>query len=197
MSQPDCLFCRTRRERRPRPQRPTASWPSRDIAPEGARPPARHPRAPRRRRSARSALSGRRSRSAMLAFVAETAHEAGLEDYRVIVNVGEGGGQTVFHLHWHVLGGQRPGRIRMTPHRRARRRPDRGDEGGRRVAARHAAPGPLGAARRREGAAAPAGRERGAPGAPARAQEARRGGAGVPRRRPRRAGRPRRSSSSR
>ena len=42
----------------------------------------------------------------MLEFVAETAHEAGLEDYRVLVNVGEGGGQTVFHLHWHLLGGQ-------------------------------------------------------------------------------------------
>ena len=41
----------------------------------------------------------------MLEFVAETAATAGLEDYRVIVNVGEGGGQTVFHLHWHVLGG--------------------------------------------------------------------------------------------
>jgi histidine triad (HIT) family protein len=42
----------------------------------------------------------------MLAFVAETAREAGLEDYRVIVNVGRGAGQTVFHLHWHVLGGR-------------------------------------------------------------------------------------------
>jgi histidine triad (HIT) family protein len=42
----------------------------------------------------------------MLEFVAETAKEAGLDDYRVIVNVGEGGGQTVFHLHWHVLGGR-------------------------------------------------------------------------------------------
>ena len=41
----------------------------------------------------------------MLRFVAETARIAGLEDYRVIVNVGAGGGQTVFHLHWHVLGG--------------------------------------------------------------------------------------------
>jgi histidine triad (HIT) family protein len=41
----------------------------------------------------------------MLAFVAETAAHAGLEDYRVVVNVGSGGGQTVFHLHWHVLGG--------------------------------------------------------------------------------------------
>ena len=42
----------------------------------------------------------------MLDFVAETAKEAGLEDYRVLVNVGEGAGQTVFHLHWHVLGGR-------------------------------------------------------------------------------------------
>jgi len=42
----------------------------------------------------------------MLAFVAETAQEAGLTDYRVLVNVGPGGGQTIFHLHWHVLGGK-------------------------------------------------------------------------------------------
>jgi histidine triad (HIT) family protein len=41
----------------------------------------------------------------MLRFVSETAAAAGLDDYRVIVNVGPGGGQTVFHLHWHVLGG--------------------------------------------------------------------------------------------
>ena len=42
----------------------------------------------------------------MLDFVAETAKEAGLQDYRVLVNVGQGAGQTVFHLHWHVLGGR-------------------------------------------------------------------------------------------
>jgi histidine triad (HIT) family protein len=42
----------------------------------------------------------------MLDFVAETARDAGLDDYRVVVNVGEGGGQTVFHLHWHLLGGR-------------------------------------------------------------------------------------------
>ena len=40
----------------------------------------------------------------MLAFVAETAERAGLTDYRVVVNVGPSAGQTVFHLHWHVLG---------------------------------------------------------------------------------------------
>jgi histidine triad (HIT) family protein len=42
----------------------------------------------------------------MLRFVAETAKLAGLDDYRVLVNVGPGAGQTVFHLHWHVLGGR-------------------------------------------------------------------------------------------
>ena len=40
----------------------------------------------------------------MLAFVAETAAGAGLTDYRVAVNVGPSAGQTVFHLHWHILG---------------------------------------------------------------------------------------------
>ncbi len=42
----------------------------------------------------------------MLTFVADTARLAGLSDYRVLVNVGEGGGQTIFHLHWHLLGGR-------------------------------------------------------------------------------------------
>lgn len=41
----------------------------------------------------------------MLRFVAEAARASGLEDYRVTVNVGRGGGQEVYHLHWHVLGG--------------------------------------------------------------------------------------------
>jgi histidine triad (HIT) family protein len=42
----------------------------------------------------------------MLRFVAGMAEQAGLEDYRVLVNVGRGAGQTIFHLHWHVLGGR-------------------------------------------------------------------------------------------
>jgi histidine triad (HIT) family protein len=45
----------------------------------------------------------------LLEFVADTAREAGLEDYRVVVNVGPGGGQTVFHLHVHLLGGREMG----------------------------------------------------------------------------------------
>lgn len=36
------------------------------------------------------------------------AREAGIatSGYRVVSNVGENGGQTVFHLHFHVLGGR-------------------------------------------------------------------------------------------
>ena len=41
----------------------------------------------------------------MLDFVAATAKAAGLEEYRLMVFVGPGAGQTVFHLHWHILGG--------------------------------------------------------------------------------------------
>ena len=42
----------------------------------------------------------------MLEFVAETAEKVGLVDYRVVVNVGSSAGQTVYHLHWHILGGR-------------------------------------------------------------------------------------------
>ena len=42
----------------------------------------------------------------MLDFVADTARVAGLDEYRLMVFVGAGAGQTVFHLHWHILGGR-------------------------------------------------------------------------------------------
>jgi histidine triad (HIT) family protein len=48
---------------------------------------------------------------AMLDFVAETAKTVGLDEYRIMIFVGAGAGQTVFHLHWHILGG----RIRGMP----------------------------------------------------------------------------------
>ncbi|HET7568306.1 MAG TPA: HIT domain-containing protein [Gaiellaceae bacterium] len=47
----------------------------------------------------------------MLEFVAEVAAREGLTDYRVVVNAGSGAGQTIFHLHWHVLGGGAIGRM--------------------------------------------------------------------------------------
>ena len=36
--------------------------------------------------------------------MAGTARDLGLHDYRVQIAVGAGGGQEVFHLHWHILG---------------------------------------------------------------------------------------------
>jgi len=47
----------------------------------------------------------------MLDFVAEVAAREGLKDYRVVVNAGTGAGQTIFHLHWHILGGGLTGRM--------------------------------------------------------------------------------------
>lgn len=42
----------------------------------------------------------------LLTVAAQVAAAAGLSDYRVVVNNGSGAGQTVFHLHLHVLGGR-------------------------------------------------------------------------------------------
>jgi len=47
----------------------------------------------------------------MLDFVADVAAREGLTDYRVVVNAGLGAGQTIFHLHWHILGGGPIGRM--------------------------------------------------------------------------------------
>jgi len=42
----------------------------------------------------------------LLDFTAETARAEGLEEYRLMTFVGAGAGQTVFHLHMHLLGGR-------------------------------------------------------------------------------------------
>ena len=44
----------------------------------------------------------------IFAVIAKLAREQGLDNgYRVISNVGEDAGQTVKHLHFHVLGGEK------------------------------------------------------------------------------------------
>lgn len=41
----------------------------------------------------------------MLGKISKIAHDSGLaEGYRVITNTNEGGGQEVYHLHFHILG---------------------------------------------------------------------------------------------
>jgi histidine triad (HIT) family protein len=44
---------------------------------------------------------------AVVARTAAIARERGLTDYRVVANNGAEAGQSVFHLHFHVLGGRR------------------------------------------------------------------------------------------
>ena len=47
----------------------------------------------------------------LLAMAAQVARQEGIVEsgYRVLTNNGDGAGQTVFHLHLHVLGGRRLG----------------------------------------------------------------------------------------
>jgi histidine triad (HIT) family protein len=43
----------------------------------------------------------------LLLTVKRVAEQAGLSNgYRVVINTGEDGGQTVYHLHLHILGGR-------------------------------------------------------------------------------------------
>lgn len=42
----------------------------------------------------------------LLLVARKVAAEAALEDFRLVVNDGPGAGQTVFHLHVHVIGGR-------------------------------------------------------------------------------------------
>jgi histidine triad (HIT) family protein len=52
---------------------------------------------------------GERLLGRLLAFAAEVASELGLDrdGYRVVTNTGKNAGQSVDHLHFHVLGGRR------------------------------------------------------------------------------------------
>jgi histidine triad (HIT) family protein len=47
----------------------------------------------------------------LLLAAAKVARSLGLEDdgYRLVTNIGEYGGQSVFHLHVHLLGGRKMG----------------------------------------------------------------------------------------
>jgi histidine triad (HIT) family protein len=42
----------------------------------------------------------------LMQVASRVAKQEGLEDYRLVVNDGAGAGQTVFHLHLHVIGGR-------------------------------------------------------------------------------------------
>lgn len=42
----------------------------------------------------------------IFSVIAKLSQELGMESYRVVSNIGEQAGQSVFHLHFHVLSGR-------------------------------------------------------------------------------------------
>ncbi|MEJ5307664.1 MAG: histidine triad nucleotide-binding protein [candidate division WOR-3 bacterium] len=45
--------------------------------------------------------------SVLVENISKVAKKVGLESYRVVSNVGTEAGQSVFHLHFHILGGRK------------------------------------------------------------------------------------------
>ncbi len=63
---------------------------------------------PRRHVASLAAADDPADLGALMTLAADVAREAGIADsgYRVVTNIGNDGGQTVGHLHLHVLGGR-------------------------------------------------------------------------------------------
>ncbi len=105
----DCLFCRIVAGELPstRVHEDDAVIAFRDIAPRSPTHilviPRRHIPSAADLTEADGPLLGR-----MFAVAAEIALDQGIADagYRVVTNVGEWGGQTVDHLHFHLMGGR-------------------------------------------------------------------------------------------
>ena len=106
----DCIFCRIATGEIPATivRRTPEAVAFRDLTPQAPAHvliiPTRHLAAVRdAREPADQAELGR-----LLQFAAEVATELGLDagGYRLVANTGKDGGQSVFHLHFHLLGGR-------------------------------------------------------------------------------------------
>ncbi len=107
----DCLFCRIAAGEIPATivKRSADAVAFRDIDPRAPTHvlviPSAHVASVRDARGAAGeAMMGR-----LLAFAAEVAREEGLDGggYRIVTNTGPDAGQSVDHLHFHLLGGRR------------------------------------------------------------------------------------------
>ena len=109
MSEPDCLFCRIVAGEIPADfiRRDDRSIVIRDINPQAPTHllviPQEHIESLNDASQKDEGLLGY-----LLRVAAKVANEAGLaeEGYRTVINNGAGAGQSVFHLHVHVLGGR-------------------------------------------------------------------------------------------
>jgi len=104
----DCLFCRIVRREIPSKAvyEDERIYAFDDIAPKA---PTHILVIPRRHiaRLSESSLEDASLIGELAARAASIAREKGLEDYRLVLNNGEGAGQSVFHIHFHLLAGRR------------------------------------------------------------------------------------------
>lgn len=107
MADSDCLFCRIVAGDIPsdRVYEDDAVIVFRDIAP---RAPTHVLAIPRRHVPSAADLTDDDGPllASLFGALRRVAAEAGLADYRIVSNVGPGAGQSVFHLHLHLLGGR-------------------------------------------------------------------------------------------
>jgi histidine triad (HIT) family protein len=106
--EPDCLFCRIGAGKIPsdRVFEDDAVVVFRDINPQAPT----HVLAISRRHIASAANltdADGELLAALFGALRHVAEEAGLRGYRIVTNVGAESGQSVFHLHFHLLGGRR------------------------------------------------------------------------------------------
>jgi histidine triad (HIT) family protein len=108
VTDPDCVFCRIARDEIPATvvARADGFLAFEDAAPKA---PVHLLVIPERHVPSIAGVDGlsKAERVAMLPFVAAVASAAGLDEsgYRVTTNHGPDARQSVFHLHWHVMGG--------------------------------------------------------------------------------------------
>lgn len=103
----DCLFCRIIAGEIPSSKvyEDELCFAFYDIAPQA---PTHFLVIPKEHISSVSAINGENSAVVAHIFevIAKLTKELGVESYRVVSNIGEQAGQSVFHLHFHVLGGR-------------------------------------------------------------------------------------------
>jgi len=101
----DCLFCRIVRGEIPsrRVFEDDATCAFEDVAPKA---PTHVLVVPKTHVDTIAAASDEAMVGRLFLTAARIARERGLDDYRLVVNNGEGAGQSVFHLHVHLLAGR-------------------------------------------------------------------------------------------
>jgi histidine triad (HIT) family protein len=105
--EPDCLFCRIAAGEIPseRVYEDDAVVVFRDVNPKA---PTHVLAIPRRHIPSAANLTDADGElvASLFAALRHVAEEAGVRGYRIVTNVGAESGQSVFHLHFHLLGGR-------------------------------------------------------------------------------------------